>query len=129
VLDNAVRHAAHRIEVHLWESRLAPVIEVRDDGPGVAAGSEERIFARFSSLDGLGGSGLGLAIARGYMERQGGELVYEDGGFSLRLPGPSRARRTAESDLRPPASPRPTTGSPRSGIRSGGWYPRGPRRA
>ena len=43
-------------------------LEVRDDGPGPAAGEEEAVFARFhrgaSGRAGPRGTGLGLAIAR-----------------------------------------------------------------
>ena len=58
-----------------------PLVEVRvtDEGSGIPAGEEERIFERFvqasASLQRThGGIGLGLPIARGVLERHGGTL-------------------------------------------------------
>jgi len=86
LLDNARRHARATVDVVVSASGADLVIEVRDDGPGLPPGTEDRAFERFVSLDMHGGSGLGLAIARGLAERHGGSLVYEVGAFVLRLP-------------------------------------------
>jgi signal transduction histidine kinase len=86
LLDNARRHAVHRIEVGLSSSGPDVVITVTDDGSGLPLGAEDRAFERFTSLDGKGGSGLGLPIARAYIERQGGRLLYSQGRFIIRLP-------------------------------------------
>jgi two-component system OmpR family sensor kinase len=86
LLDNARRHAASRIDVEVVDGGDEVVIAVRDDGPGVPPGEEERIFERFVSLDDRGGAGLGLPIARAAVRAQGGELRCEDGAFVLRLP-------------------------------------------
>ena len=67
---------------------------VRDTGPGIPAGEEQRIFERFYKLDparGRGGTGLGLSIARHIVKAQGGQIWacnHEDGGacFSFTLP-------------------------------------------
>jgi signal transduction histidine kinase len=53
---------------------------VRDNGPGVAAGSDARMFEAFFSTkpDGLG---MGLAISRSIVENHGGRLwLARDGG-------------------------------------------------
>ncbi len=63
LLDNACRHARSQVAVTV-ESGEDVVITVRDDGPGLPAGSEQRVFERFVSLDSAGGAGLGLPIAR-----------------------------------------------------------------
>ena len=49
---------------------------VRDSGPGVAEGSESKMFEAFFSTkpDGLG---MGLAISRGIVENHGGRLWLE----------------------------------------------------
>lgn len=86
LLDNARRHAASRIEVSVDQAVDAVEVRVNDDGPGLPPGAEERAFLRFVSLDDRGGSGLGLAIARELARLHGGDLLYDEGGFSLRLP-------------------------------------------
>jgi two-component system phosphate regulon sensor histidine kinase PhoR len=54
---------------------------VSDDGPGVAASDQPRIFERFYKADrtrsGGGGTGLGLAIARHIVEGHGGVIRVE----------------------------------------------------
>lgn len=86
LLDNARRHAAGRISVDLDEAGCTVEVHVADDGPGLPDGEWERSFEPFVSLDGHGGSGLGLAIARGIARAHGGDLVYESGIFTFRLP-------------------------------------------
>ncbi|MFE9802906.1 sensor histidine kinase [Streptomyces goshikiensis] len=80
LLDNAARHArtVTDIAVTAGTDGLARV-EIRDDGPGIPPADRERIFERFTRLDGArargtGGSGLGLAIAREIVARHGGTL-------------------------------------------------------
>ncbi|WP_337662599.1 sensor histidine kinase [Streptomyces sp. XHT-2] len=99
LLDNAARHAAHRVQVTVRGEDEQVVVTVHDDGPGVPAEDAERIFERFVRLDDArsrdqGGTGLGLAIARDLAHRHGGTLTFVagdgdgDGGacFELRLP-------------------------------------------
>ncbi|HVE47473.1 MAG TPA: PAS domain-containing sensor histidine kinase [Acidimicrobiales bacterium] len=86
LLDNARRHAVHRIDVIVEAAPDNVEIRVADDGPGLAADMVERAFQRFVSLDGRGGSGLGLPIARALARAHGGELTYEGHAFVLRLP-------------------------------------------
>ncbi len=62
------------------ERRLSELcISVTDDGPGIAAEDQERIFERFFRVSGSGssGSGLGLAIARALVELHGGQLSVD----------------------------------------------------
>jgi len=86
LLDNARRHAEHRIVVALRTVRGQVEIAVGDDGPGLPEGAEERAFERFVTLDGKGGSGLGLPLARGLARAHDGDLTYEGRAFVLRLP-------------------------------------------
>ncbi len=86
VLDNARRHAHARIVVAIEPGEQTVDIRVADDGTGVAPDDVDAIFQRFVSLDGRGGCGLGLPIARDLARASGGDLVYEEGGFVLRLP-------------------------------------------
>ena len=104
LLDNAVAHAARRVVVTLRAEPDAVVLEVVDDGPGVADEDRERVFDRFFRGDPVrrhgGGSGLGLAIARQVAQRHGGALDlvgHADGAptsrFRLVLP-PADPRRS-----------------------------------
>ena len=57
-------------------------ITVRDTGIGVPAEFADRLFKRFSQIDGSntrnqGGSGLGLAICKGLVEMMGGDIGME----------------------------------------------------
>lgn len=99
LFDNAVKYAAEGGKVDISLTRSATghwEIRLRDYGPGVPPGAEERIFRKFyrvdSALDAkVSGFGLGLAIARGLLRDQKGELkaVAADPGllFILTLPG------------------------------------------
>ncbi|MBV9207424.1 MAG: HAMP domain-containing protein [Actinobacteria bacterium] len=93
LLDNAVRHAASKVEVSVRREHGCAVLAVTDDGPGIPAEDTERAFGRFSRLDdarsrtgeeGAGGSGLGLAIVRSTAEAHGGSVSLDDAGPGLR---------------------------------------------
>ncbi|MDT9697334.1 HAMP domain-containing sensor histidine kinase [Streptomyces sp. P17] len=96
LLNNAARHARSAITVTVRREGDRAVVQVADDGDGVAVADRERIFERFVRLDEArsrddGGAGLGLAIARDVAERHGGTLTVHEapaGGalFELRLP-------------------------------------------
>ncbi len=79
LLDNAVKHAGEGATAQVaWSldgSRV--LLEVRDDGPGLAAAdlaSATQRFWRSASARGSRGSGLGLAIAERLAAARGGEL-------------------------------------------------------
>lgn len=83
LLDNAARHTPPGTTVRV---RAAPRegmldVSVEDDGPGLAAGSEERIFAKFergASESARPGAGLGLAICRAIVQAHGGRIHAEN---------------------------------------------------
>jgi signal transduction histidine kinase len=55
-------------------------VAVSDDGPGLPAEAQERIFEKFTQAradDVGGGSGLGLAVCREIIERHGGRISVD----------------------------------------------------
>jgi two-component system sensor histidine kinase BaeS len=72
------------------------LIEVTDDGPGIAPELRSTLFDRFSKSATSRGSGLGLAIARAIVTAHGGAIVAMPGpggtGTTLRISLPAETR-------------------------------------
>lgn len=87
LLENAVRYTptGGRVEVRARRARgpgSAVTIEVCDEGPGIAAEQQARVFERFYRADTAraasdGGAGLGLAIAQWIVDLHGGDIRPE----------------------------------------------------
>ena len=110
LVDNAIKFGR---EEGLVEVSLRPVeggaveVAVRDDGPGIAAEDQPRIFERFFTGDRsrsrtgkIRSSGLGLAISARIVEAHGGELTVESqpghgACFRFRLQGADERREMA----------------------------------
>jgi signal transduction histidine kinase len=77
LVNNALLHTPARTRVRIVAR--GPSLAVEDEGPGISEPDRERVFARFTRLDGgrASGTGLGLAIARELAELMGGRLVLE----------------------------------------------------
>jgi len=99
LLENGVRHTPPGTEVAVRVGRDGEraVLEVSDDGPGIPAGADDQIFARFVRGDGPAdlaadsGTGLGLAIVKAVAVSHGGEVevgrsVAGGARFTVRLP-------------------------------------------
>jgi signal transduction histidine kinase len=89
LLENAIRHAASRVDVDLEQVDGQVTVAIIDDGPGLAGQSPEAVFA--PGVSSAGGAGLGLPLARRLARSCGGDVVAiagaEGGRFELRLPG------------------------------------------
>ena len=94
LVDNALLHTPAGTPVRIV-ARGAD-LRIEDDGSGIPADQQERVFARFSRLEGsrASGTGLGLAIARELAVRMGGAVELESRPgrtvFTLRLAAFSR---------------------------------------
>ncbi|SEF92468.1 Signal transduction histidine kinase [Nonomuraea solani] len=95
LLDNAERHAESQVTVTVRQEGGEAVLEVLDDGAGIAPDQRDIVFQRFTRLDAsrnrdAGGTGLGLSIAREIALGHHGRLTLEDSDagarFVLRLP-------------------------------------------
>jgi signal transduction histidine kinase len=85
LLDNAFRHGGPPVGITVTRRDGRVRLEVRDAGPGLPPGSEERVFERFYRADPArsgDGTGLGLSIARAIVEAHGGTIraTTADGG-------------------------------------------------
>ena len=98
LVENAIKYSPHggRIDVLVSETPDGVEIEVADEGIGIDAEQQERIFEKFYRVDvemsrGVGGSGLGLYIRKEIVERLHGSLSVvsapdEGSTFTIRLP-------------------------------------------
>ena len=103
LLDNAIRytepggHIAASVRIETGESgRRWVVLAVQDDGAGIPAAEQQRIFERFYRVDKArsretGGTGLGLSIVRHVAERHGGKVevastLGSGSTFTVRIP-------------------------------------------
>ena len=94
LIVNAIRYSPENGAIRLYFARTAGTasVTVADDGPGIAAGDEQRIFERFEQAQPKEGStGLGLAISRRLARSMGGDVTLDSGPgegarFTLTLP-------------------------------------------
>lgn len=81
LLDNAFKYGASGEFIRLKVS-CGPVIEIEDDGPGVAKADRTRVFERYGrgvADHSRRGHGLGLALTRAIAARYGLSVRLEDG--------------------------------------------------
>ncbi len=84
LIDNAIKHGPEGAAIEIVVRRAATdaVLEVADNGPGIAPEHLSHVFERFYRADSArsrssGGAGLGLAIARWAVEANGGRIEVE----------------------------------------------------
>ena len=110
LLHNAVRHSPPDGQIRLEARRgtgsgaRLVVVDVADEGPGIAPGERQRVFERFTRGNApaqtgqvsTGGTGLGLAIVRWAAELHGGAVQVADSatGCVMRLTLPAERPRS-----------------------------------
>ncbi|MFC8924102.1 sensor histidine kinase [Cellulosimicrobium sp. NPDC057127] len=98
LLDNAVAYSGENTRVGVGVSRAGELVEIAvvDQGIGIAADEQARVFERFYRVDparsrDTGGTGLGLSIVKHVAADHGGEVtMWSEPGrgstFTIRLP-------------------------------------------
>jgi PAS domain S-box-containing protein len=128
LVENAIKYSPDGgvVQVGVQQSEGAVCFHVRDQGLGIPAGEQARIFEKFYRLDpemtrGIGGTGLGLYICSELLERMDGRIWVESqegvgSTFSFELPAAEAAApRAGEprelSDALRPSGPGPIIGT------------------
>jgi signal transduction histidine kinase/CheY-like chemotaxis protein len=120
LLTNAAKYTDPRGRIRLLAALDADdvVIEVSDNGIGIAPDSLPAVFDMFTQLRGTGdragGLGIGLALTKGLVELHGGSIGVRSAGvgrgsvFTVRLPrgdSPGKAATAGEDGVEPRAAP------------------------
>jgi len=88
VVDNLVNNALKftpaggAVALQLFQENGRVILQVSDDGIGIPAEKQARVFERFYQVDGstrrrYGGTGLGLALVKEIVEAHGGQVTLE----------------------------------------------------
>ncbi len=109
LIGNAVKfteRGAVRVRLAHLGGRLT--VSVSDDGPGLTSEEQDRLFRRFSQVDGSsarrhGGTGLGLAICKALVEAMGGAIGVtsspgEGATFQFEVAAAAAATQAAHQD-------------------------------
>jgi signal transduction histidine kinase len=90
LIQNAIRHTPGdgSVTVRARPAGRAVEVEVDDEGEGISAGDESRVFEAFFRGDasrGDDGAGLGLAVSKAIVEAHGGRIWLEPGAPGTRV--------------------------------------------
>ncbi|QSX31981.1 HAMP domain-containing histidine kinase [Shewanella cyperi] len=88
LVDNAIKYAGHGAHIELVQQ--GPVLEIRDNGPGIPDEAKERVFERLVRLDpsrNQQGTGLGLSMVKAILSRHNAiiRLLDNDPGLVVRI--------------------------------------------
>lgn len=95
LFTNAIKYGAHKkVTVKVEAEENEAILIVKDEGLGIAAKDQERIFQRFERAvvgGNISGLGLGLYITKEILEMQGGSIsvtstLGEGSTFKIKLP-------------------------------------------
>jgi signal transduction histidine kinase len=103
---NAAEAGARRARIRARAEANDTVIELADNGPGLAPKARDNLFRPFAGSARPGGTGLGLAIAREVLRAHGGDIALAESTaagtvFVLRLPAPSGSAAANVIELPP----------------------------
>ena len=117
LLTNAAKYTDRGGHIRLVAQRHGNdiVIEVSDDGIGIATGAMPEVFRMFSQLHSANerssaGLGIGLALSKGLVELHGGDIAVRSAGpgagstFTVRLPAGEPLRDEANRPALPAAA-------------------------
>lgn len=95
VLHNAIKHSPRggRLRVALIADPRHAALTIDDDGPGLTASMQQRLFQPFATGDARHGSGLGLAICQAIVAPLGGSVSLENRVHQGRVAGLSAVVR------------------------------------
>ena len=81
IISNAIKFSPEgkKVHVHLQRTQNGIDFSVKDEGPGISAADQQKLFQRFQSLStkptgGETSTGLGLFIAKTILEKMGGDI-------------------------------------------------------
>ena len=114
VFDNLISNALKfsppqtTIHVHTMPEKDFILVNVRDEGPGISAEDQKKMFQKFSRLTarptgGESSNGLGLSIVKRLVDAMGGTIHCQSTlgygtTFMVRLPACPQPEKTAETD-------------------------------
>ncbi|MFO1155076.1 MAG: ATP-binding protein [Rhodospirillales bacterium] len=83
LIDNAIKYGGARTRVSLADGSRDLVVTVDDEGPGIPANEQSRVFDPFYRIEGsrsreTGGTGLGLTFARTVARAHGGDVTLQN---------------------------------------------------
>ncbi|WP_162247292.1 ATP-binding protein [Devosia sp. Root635] len=95
-IDNAINHSppGSTVKASLAATEAGAEIRISDQGSGISAEDEERVFDRFYRGSGSTGLGIGLAIAKGIVDQHSGTITLtndDEGGATLTIVLPLHA--------------------------------------
>lgn len=98
LVENAIKYSPADTKIHISTKEEGETLhlEVRDEGRGIAADEQERVFEKFyrsreTNTEQVRGAGLGLYLVRYFVELHGGTVTLESNvgagsKFTVRLP-------------------------------------------
>ncbi|WP_091718323.1 sensor histidine kinase [Pseudarthrobacter equi] len=122
LIDNAIRYSPPntRVGIGVRSKEGLVSISVTDQGEGLSAEDQERVFERFYRVDAArsrhtGGTGLGLSIVKHVASNHGGEVTLwsqpgQGSTFTLRLPEMEGPEAGPDGDTDLPSATVPATG-------------------
>lgn len=89
LLDNAFKYCRNKIEINVSQQGQHLLIEINDDGDGIAEQNRKWVLERGARVDTIkSGQGIGMAVAVDIIRSYGGEITVDEsalGGASLKV--------------------------------------------